>query len=178
MISAQLLLSPSRNAPTSRRFQDEIIPRLGNVDLEYISVILSNLLGMEYVLYGKTQNFHWNVTGQSFVGIHKLLGKQYHELSGFIDQVAEQIRKYGRAAPGSLQEFLILNDKVQGIQEKSGELIRQELIAAEMVSSHEVVIQNINGLQNSRIDLATQNMLGDILHFHMKAAWMWRAHLE
>ena len=33
---------------------------------------LSHLLADTYILYLKTQNFHWNVTGENFVTLHKL----------------------------------------------------------------------------------------------------------
>lgn len=172
---SQFNSAPSMNITQN---QDPIPPKYGHADLPYTATILKALLGIEYVLYAKTQNFHWNLTGMSFVGIHKLLGKHYEQVGEFIDQIAEQIRKYGQATPGSLREFLSINDQVIGIEENPGLLIKGEAVASLMVVSHEIVIQNINNFDNNRIDLATQNMLGTILDFHMKAAWIWRSHLE
>lgn len=173
--------SPQFNSPLSMEVaptQDTISPKYGNADLDYMSTILKALLGIEYILYVKIQNFHWNLTGMSFVGIHELLGKHYAQVGEFIDQIAEQIRKYGQASPGSLQEFLSINNQINGIEENSGILIKDRSVASIMTVSHEKVIQLINSFDISHIDLATQNMLGTILDFHMKAAWMWRSHLE
>lgn len=158
--------------------QDKIPPKYGNADLPYMTTILKALLGIEYILYAKNQNFHWNLTGMSFIGVHKLLGKHYIQVGKFIDQIAEQIRKYGQASPGSLHEFLQINSQINGIEENSGLLIHDKSVPSIMAVSHEKVIQLINSFDMSRIDLATQNILGTILDFHMKAAWIWRSHLQ
>jgi starvation-inducible DNA-binding protein len=148
-----------------------------NVDNLNQAGVLKFLLGMEYVLYAKVQNFHWNLVGMSFIGLHKLLDKHYKQIGKFIDRIAEQIRKYGQVAPGSLQEFLILNSKANGIEEVSGELINETNAVSLSVIAHERIIQTINSLEPNLIDLATQNLLGDLLDFHMTAAWMLNSHL-
>ena len=142
-----------------------------------IATTLRILLSIEYTLYVKIQNFHWNLIGMSFICVHELLGKHYSQVGEFIDQIAEQIRKYGYSAPGSLQELLEINNQVNGIKERPGIIIKKELAIAEMVTDHEIIIRNINSFDITRLDLATQNMLGNILDFHMKAAWIWRSHL-
>ena len=143
----------------------------------YINLTLKNLLGIEYVLNAKIQNFHWNLTGPSFIGLHKLLDKHYKKLDKLIDRIAEQIRKYGSASPGSLQEFLNLNNDVDGIVENIGFLIPEKSAVSILVSDHDKIIRSINEINNNPIDLATQNLLGEILDFHMTAAWMLRSHL-
>ena len=143
----------------------------------YINLTLKNLLGIEYVLYAKIQNFHWNLTGASFIGLHKLLDKHYKRLGKLIDRIAEQIRKYGSASPGSLQEFLNLNNDVDGIVENVGFLIPEKSAISVLVGDHDKLIRSINEINTNPIDLATQNLLGDILDFHMTSAWMLRSHL-
>jgi starvation-inducible DNA-binding protein len=160
----------------SHQFQSSI--KYGNVDIDYQAGILNFLLGMEYVLYAKTQNFHWNLIGINFAGLHKLLDKHYHQIGKFIDRIAEQIRKYGKPSPGSLQEFIILNNQANGIEEIPGGLLNETNVIALSVVAHEKMIQTINSLETGRIDLATQNLLGDILDFHMTASWMMRSHLQ
>ena len=41
------------------------------------SIYLNQLLANEYFLYLKTLNFHWNITGENFIGLHQLLELQY-----------------------------------------------------------------------------------------------------
>ncbi len=47
---------------------------------EEIAAGLSRLLADNYVLYGKTHWFHWNVTGLMFNTLHLVFMDQYTEL--------------------------------------------------------------------------------------------------
>lgn len=60
--------------------------------------ILNTLLADEYVLYTKTRNYHWNVTGTHFSEYHKFFESQYEALDGIIDEVAERVRSLGGRA--------------------------------------------------------------------------------
>ena len=46
--------------------------------------ILNTLLSDEYLLYTKTRNYHWNVTGPQFNDLHKFFEAQYEALDEFI----------------------------------------------------------------------------------------------
>lgn len=156
---------------------DPVIPNfhLDDSTVEYTSVMLRQLVSMEYVLYVKLQNFHWNVTGWNFYSLHQFFGQQYEELGKFIDRIAEQIRKYGRAAPGAMQEFI---QNSLGLEERPGVLLDAQSMVAVSLSDHEAIVTYLNSLQPNMLDLATQNLLGEILDWHMKYAWMLRAHQE
>lgn len=150
--------------------------QLGGTNIQATVQLLRNLLAIEYVLLVKTQNYHWNVTGMSFGSIHKMLDKQYKQLSKFVDRLAEQIRKYGTASPGSLLEFLQLNQGPFAIQEIPGQLIAEELLLDDLARSNEQLIAYINTAPRERLDLATENLFAEILDFHMKNVWMLRSH--
>ena len=55
-----------------------------SVSIEMLSIILAD----EMVLYVKTRKFHWNVSGESFMELHKLFQNQYTELEETIDLIA------------------------------------------------------------------------------------------
>ena len=61
--------------------------------------MLSVTLADEMTLYVKTRKFHWNVSGQSFMELHKLFEAQYTQLEAIIDEVAERINKLGSFSP-------------------------------------------------------------------------------
>lgn len=66
---------------------------------------LSKLLADSYTLYLMTHNFHWNVTGPQFNGLHNMFMDQYTEQWTALDQIAERIRALGFPAPGTYKEF-------------------------------------------------------------------------
>ena len=66
---------------------------------------LKKLLSSSYLLYTKTHNFHWNVTGPMFTTLHNLFEQQYTEYAAAVDEIAERIRALGDFAPGSFTEF-------------------------------------------------------------------------
>ena len=45
-----------------------------------VTQALKAVLADSYVLYLKTQNYHWNVTGPSFHALHTMFEEQYNDL--------------------------------------------------------------------------------------------------
>ena len=79
---------------------------LSEKNLKSITSVLSSVLSDAILLYTKTRKFHWNVSGNSFMELHKLFEKQYKILEVAIDEIAERINRLGAKTPGTLQEFL------------------------------------------------------------------------
>ena len=80
------------------------------------SDVLAIILADEMVLYVKTRKFHWNVSGESFMELHKLFQGQYTELEEAIDAIAERIGKLGEKTIGTMEEYL----KYASIKEHPG----------------------------------------------------------
>lgn len=74
-------------------------------DRQKIAHGLSGLLADSYTLYLMTHNFHWNVTGPQFNGLHQMFMTQYTEQWNALDMIAERIRALGHPAPGTLQNI-------------------------------------------------------------------------
>jgi len=79
-----------------------------------------------YVLYIKTQNYHWNVTGPQFNSMHAMFEAQYIELRDAADEVAERILSLGHFAPGSYKQYAKLTsiDEAEGVP-SAEEMVRQ-----------------------------------------------------
>lgn len=56
---------------------------------------LNALLADSFVLYLKTKNFHWHVSGPHFREYHLLLDEQATEILATTDLIAERVRKQG-----------------------------------------------------------------------------------
>lgn len=138
---------------------------------------LNKLLADEHVLYVKTRNYHWNVTGPRFHDLHSFLEKQYEELAEIIDEVAENARMFGGVAAGSMKEFL----KLARLKEHAGEIPDENGILHDLVDDHESVIRSLR----EEIEQADEefnapeaaDFLTSVLEKHNKMAWMLRSHL-
>lgn len=56
---------------------------------------LKRLLSSWTVFYQKTHTFHWDLTGENFLSLHKHLEKLYDESVEHTDAIAERLRQIG-----------------------------------------------------------------------------------
>ncbi len=98
--------------------------------------LLSIVLADEMTLYIKTRKAHWNVTGDSFMELHKLFENQYKQLEESIDEVAERIGKLGGKTIGTMQEY----SKLSSIKESPGKYSSSKDTLKELLADHETVI--------------------------------------
>jgi starvation-inducible DNA-binding protein len=149
---------------------------LEHADRQKIAHALSTLLADEYVLYVKTQKYHWNVVGKFFGSLHELFGDQYEMLAKFVDRIAERIRALGFDAIGTLEEF----KAASGINELPGKNPTDLEMIKTLLEGHEYVIRSLRdylALAAKHNDMGTDNMLAELLEQHEKVAWMLRVHL-
>ncbi|ACA98312.1 MULTISPECIES: Dps family protein [Cyanophyceae] len=135
-----------------------------------IAQSLSHILADTYLLYLKTQNFHWNVQGNLFYGIHNLLEEQYQALAIAVDDIAERIRVLGLSAPGSFHQFLELSS----LKEASGLASAEEMIA-ELSNDHITLTEKLKGVlqqAEQNHDVSTVELLSGRIRDHEKQAWM------
>lgn len=137
---------------------------------------LSRLLADTYVLYLKTHNFHWNVSGPMFRTLHLMFEEQYTELAGAVDSIAERIRALGFPAPGTYSVYAQLSS----IPEPEG-VPSAEAMIQQLVEGQEAVVRTARALfpQLERVsDEPTADLLTQRMQVHEKAAWMLRVLLE
>lgn len=137
---------------------------------------LDKVLADSYTLYIKTHNFHWNVTGPMFQGLHSLFETQYTELAEAVDTIAERIRALGYYAPGSYKQFSELTTiKEETGHPKAAEMIEQLMVGQETIirTCRELFEKASEAGDESTADLLTQRM-----EVHEKSAWMLRSLLE
>jgi starvation-inducible DNA-binding protein len=143
---------------------------------EKIAAGLSKVLADSYLLYLKTHNYHWNVTGELFHQLHEQFEEQYTELAEAIDEIAERIRAIGFRAPGSFKEF----NEITSIEEDTDQPKAKEMVKR-LAKSNEQVIRTVREAlkpANEAEDEATIDLLTERLTVHSKTAWMLRSHLE
>ncbi len=142
--------------------------------IELLSVVLAD----EMTLYVKTRKFHWNVSGQSFMELHKLFQGQYSELEETIDLIAERINKLGGKTIGTMKEFAELSR----LKETPGKYPNQKEMMKELLSDHESVIvelrKDIAICDAKNKDAGTTDFLTGLLEQHETTAWVLRRYLN
>lgn len=154
----------------------EINIGINEADRKTVADDLSHLLADSYTLYLKTQNFHWNVTGPHFTGLHQLFEQQYTELATAVDEIAERIRALGHIAPGGFAIYA----KLASLTDSPETLSAKEMIE-QLVRDNETIINHLNsyfphaekGSDQPSLDLITRR-----LEVHEKTAWMLRSMVE
>ena len=151
-------------------------PEIGISEKNLINGIdlLTTLLSDEMTLYVKTRKFHWNVSGNSFMELHKLFQAQYTETEETIDLVAERISKLGGKTIGTMKEFS-KNTRLKEFPEKypsSKEMLK------ELLADHETIVRylrnDIEASANRNKDSGTADFLTGTMEQHETTAWVLR----
>ena len=143
-----------------------------------VGQILNLLLADEYVLGATTRDYHWNVTGPDFPGLHEQFDRQYAQVSDWIDEVAERARAVGDGARGNWAELA----KSARTSADAGMGLSAEHMLSELLALHEEMIvqlrTDIDSCAGTYKDTGTADFLTGLMGRHEKAAWMLRAQLE
>jgi starvation-inducible DNA-binding protein len=145
--------------------------------LKTSTYILSTVLADEVTLYMKTRKFHWNVSGESFMELHKLFEHQYKEIEEIIDEVAERIGKLGSVTIGTMTQYV----KMTRLKESPDEYPERLKMVEELLKDHETVIkalrEDIDKCDESG-DAGTTDFLTGIMQAHETIAWTLRRYLK
>jgi starvation-inducible DNA-binding protein len=129
-------------------------------------------------LYIKTRKAHWNVTGESFMELHKLFEHQYKLLEESIDEVAERIGKLGQKTIGTMDEFI----KHASLKESPGKYLSSKETLQELLVDHETVIiqlrKDIEECADKNKDAGTADFLTGLMEAHETMAWILRRYLN
>jgi starvation-inducible DNA-binding protein len=147
-------------------------------NLKNSAALLSAVLATEMALYIKTRKAHWNVSGESFMELHKLFEGQYKQLEESIDEIAERIGKLGHKTIGTMQEF----SKMSGIKENPGKYGSSKEILHELLKDHETVIiklrKDIDECAQKNKDAGTADYFTGLLEQHETIAWILRRYMN
>lgn len=134
---------------------------------------LREALADTYMLYVKTQGFHWNVVGPMFYGLHKLTEAQYEDMAEAIDEIAERIRALGFTAPGSFAQFKELASIKEETSAPSAEIMIKQL-----VDNNETCSRNLRNavVEAEKVeDVKTADLLTNRIGQHEENVWMLQA---
>ncbi len=147
-------------------------------NLDNTTSILTVLLADEMILYVKTRKFHWNVSGESFMELHKLFEGQYKQLEEYIDEIAERINKLGAKTIGTLKEF----SATTTLKESPGKYPSQKNMLGELLDDHEKLTRHLRKqvdlCSDKYKDAGTADFLTGIMEEHETISWILRRYLN
>ncbi|MFV5685020.1 Dps family protein [Flavobacterium sp. GB2R13] len=155
-------------------------PQIGITEdhLKKSIAILSSILANEMTLYIKLRKFHWNVSGESFMELHKLFEGQYRLVEESIDEIAERISKLGGQTIGTMKEFSDLTT----LKESPHQYPTQKEMLKELLQDHEKVIvhlrEDIDLSTQENKDAGTADFLTSLMELHETMAWTLRRYLD
>ncbi len=142
------------------------------------ATLLNHLLADEFLLYTKTRNYHWNITGRDFYELHKFFEQQYEALDEIMDEVAERVRSLGYFAFGTMEQFV----KFSRLKESIADTTSANDMLQHLLNDHETIIRNLRQDQQTAAekyhDAGTSDFLTGLMEQHEKMAWMLRAFLS
>ena len=140
--------------------------------------ILATILSNEMTLYVKTRKFHWNISGNSFMELHKLFEDQYRLLENNIDEVAERISQLGEKTIGTMTEFIANST----LKESPNQYVSQKNMLEELLQDHEQLITEFRAFipvfDEESHDVGSADFVTGLLQQHEKMAWILRRYLD
>jgi len=142
--------------------------------MEELIASLRVALANTFVMYFKTQAFHWNIEGIEFSQYHEFFGDIYQDVYGAVDPLAENLRKLQAYAPISLMEMY--SNKT--IEEETTRVVLISDMLSALERANDEVIKSLNkvfDLATAQKEQGLANFVADRLDTHKKHGWMIRA---
>ena len=126
--------------------------------VEEISNELRKLLADVFVLYVKTKNFHWHMSGRHFRDYHLLLDEHSEQIFGMTDDIAERARKIGGTTLHSIGDIA----RHQRLKDNSEEFVTPANMLRELSEDNQKLVHAMRATHqvcDRHNDVATASMI-------------------
>jgi len=141
--------------------------------------LLNGTVADLFDLYARTKQAHWNLRGQSFFALHKLLDEFAATIQEHIDTAAERATALGGIVEGTLRDS-VKHSRLKKKEEpasKSGQRDWIQELADVHAASADHVRSAIKKVTDED-DFGTADLLTDIVRDLDKQLWILEAHLD
>src|ERR1700691_290628 len=131
---------------------------LNHDGVEEICEELRKLLADVFVLYLKTKNFHWHMSGPHFRDYHLLLDEHSDKIFAMTDPIAERARKIGGTTLHSIGQIA----RQQRILDNDAEYVEPQDMLAELRDDNKQltsIMREVHGVCDDHDDVATASLL-------------------
>ncbi|MGC1301276.1 MAG: DNA starvation/stationary phase protection protein [Caulobacteraceae bacterium] len=135
-----------------------------------ISAALEALLADVFVLYLKTKNFHWHMSGPHFRDYHLLLDEQGDQIFAMTDPIAERARKIGGTSIRSIGHIA----RLQRLSDNDAEFVDPQDMLAELRQDNVRLTSEMRQVHNTcdeYHDVATASLLENWIDETERRAW-------
>src|SRR5215467_10889148 len=123
-----------------------------------ISSSLTLLLADVFVLYLKTKNFHWHISGKHFRDYHLLLDEQATQIFAMTDDIAERGRKIGGTTLHSIGDIA----RHQRLKDNDAESVPALKMLQELCADNQEltrILRQTHEICDRHNDVATASMI-------------------
>jgi starvation-inducible DNA-binding protein len=123
-----------------------------------IASALRQLLADVFVLYVKTKNFHWHMSGSHFRDYHLLLDEHADQIFAMTDDIAERARKIGGTTLHSISDI----SRHQRLEDNNEEFVTPEDMLAELSADSQQLTRSLRSTHKvceQHNDVGTASMI-------------------
>jgi starvation-inducible DNA-binding protein len=131
---------------------------------------LKQLLADVFVLYIKTKNFHWHMSGPHFRDYHLLLDEHADQLFAITDEIAERARKIGETTIHSVSEI----SKFTRLKENTAGYVTPKNMLTELHQDNLHILRSLRAtheLTSKHGDVATTSLIENWVDEAERRAW-------
>lgn len=143
---------------------------LSNKTSHVVATALNEILADTFVLYVKTKNFHWHVSGPHFRDYHLMFDEQATQIFATVDDLAERVRKIGGTTLRSVGQIA----KLATLAENNKDFVEPYEMLKELIGDHKTIITNMrmaHKLADKYDDVATASLLETFIDGAERRLW-------
>ena len=147
--------------------------------MEKLYKLLSDTQASLFVLFQKTWNYHWNVSGSDFPQLHELFGGQYEAMFEEVDRISEHMR-YLNIRPVSTMNRMIEVSSIEG-PANGNQVIDAKGMVKQLLDDNQKVIEmfkDISEESEKQRNYATANLVQDFMEAHGVNVYKLRSYLQ
>lgn len=143
---------------------------LSNEASSAVAAALNEILADSFILFVKTKNFHWHVSGAHFRDYHLMFDEQAEQIFATIDELAERVRKVGCTTLRSIAQI----SKLTMLAENNEDFVEPHAMLSELIADHKKLVANMrraHKLADEQNDVATASLLETFIDGAERRLW-------
>ncbi len=135
-----------------------------------VAAALNTVAADVFVLYLKTKNFHWHMSGPNFRDYHVLLDEHSDQLFAMTDPIAERVRKLGETTLRSIGHIA----RLQQLTDNDAEYVEPSDMLAELAQDNRRLasrLRETHDLCNEARDVASASLIETWIDETERRAW-------